>query len=222
MDYPESYIKQVIIITLWLWIMWEPQVLNSSHPLWSLMKQNAMPKPHHRHRYRHSHRQPRLLQVTSGWLWWPHTMTWWLHTFTGDLTPSLWVDGVIYPASGGEEYRAGVEVHRKLSGGGGHRLPAGGQSGQVYGRVWVCRGVARADHPVSPAVPGPQAGGAQPGWGGAPGHIQLPLLLRLPRPQHRVLTLHGLDVMIFLGSLASASWYRVNRCCHPISQKYQH
>ena len=65
MDYPESYIKQVIISIIRLSVMSEPQVLNSSHPLWSLMRQNAMPKPHHRHRYRHSHRQPRLLQVIS-------------------------------------------------------------------------------------------------------------------------------------------------------------
>ena len=38
------------------------QVLNSSHPLWSLLQQNSQPQPHS-HRYRHSHRQPRLLQV---------------------------------------------------------------------------------------------------------------------------------------------------------------
>ena len=146
------------------------------------MRQNSMPKPHHRHRYRHSHRQPRLLQVTSLW----PLMTLWPHP-TGDITPSLWADGVIYPASGSKEHWAWVEVHCKLSWGGGYRLPAGGQGGQVHGRVWVCRGVARADHPVPPAVSGPQAGGPQPGRGGAPGHIQLPLLLCLPRPQHRVL-----------------------------------
>ena len=80
-----------------------------------------------------------------------------------------------------------MEIHCELGGGGGHGLPAGGQGGQVYGRVRVCGGVARSDHPVPPAVSGPQASGAQPGRGGPPGHIQLPLLLRLPRPQHRVL-----------------------------------
>ena len=41
------------------------QVLNNSHPLWYLLKQNSQPQPHHRHHYRHSHRQPRLLQETS-------------------------------------------------------------------------------------------------------------------------------------------------------------
>ena len=64
---------------------------------------------------------------------------------------------------------------------------AGGQGGQVHGRVRVCGGVAGADHSVSPAVSGPQARGAQPGRGGPPRHLQLPLLLRLSRPQHRVL-----------------------------------
>ena len=38
--------------------------MNSSHALWSLMKQNSEPKQH-RHHHRGSHRQPRLLQEAS-------------------------------------------------------------------------------------------------------------------------------------------------------------
>ena len=41
-------------------------MLNRSHPLWSLLQQNSgLARPQHRHHYRHSHRQPRLLQETS-------------------------------------------------------------------------------------------------------------------------------------------------------------
>ena len=63
MDYPESYIKQVSVMIIRCHPGNVCQVLNSSHALWSLMRENARPKPRHRPRYRHSHRQPRLLQV---------------------------------------------------------------------------------------------------------------------------------------------------------------
>ena len=40
------------------------QVLNRTHPLWSLLQQNSQPSPH-RHTHRHTHRQARVLQETS-------------------------------------------------------------------------------------------------------------------------------------------------------------
>ena len=96
-----------------------------------------------------------------------------------------------------------MEVHREQRGG-GHRVPADCEGGPLHGQPRVQRLLARPDHPgahqhtdifcrhpnifsVSPAVPGPQAGGAQPVGGDSAGQLQLPLVLRLPRPQHRVL-----------------------------------
>ena len=38
--------------------------MNSSHPLWSLLKQNSKPQ-HHHHHHRGSHRQARILQEAS-------------------------------------------------------------------------------------------------------------------------------------------------------------
>ena len=50
-DYPQTFIRQAI---------------NSSHPLWSLLKQNSKPQLHqHHHHHRQSHRQPRILQEAS-------------------------------------------------------------------------------------------------------------------------------------------------------------
>ena len=65
-DYPDTFIKQVTTLMVrGEMTVYMVQVLNRTHPLWSLLQQNSLPPPHHRHHHRHSHRQPRLLQETS-------------------------------------------------------------------------------------------------------------------------------------------------------------
>ena len=64
-EYPDTFIKQVVEREVNIMMIVSVQILNRTHPLWSLLQQNSQPSPHHRHSYRHTHRQARLLQETS-------------------------------------------------------------------------------------------------------------------------------------------------------------